>query len=80
MATTKVIIKNIDPNNPYKGTYTKIFNLINKDRIFTEAYETDESEGVVGTEYHLEISETLDYDQFEKIENMKNVIYIDSVY
>ena len=80
MATTKVIIKNINPHQPYKGTYTKIFNLINNDRIFTEAYETDASVGVVGTEYHLEISETLDYDQFEKIEKMKNVVSIEEVY
>ncbi len=80
MKTTKVIIKNIDPNNPYKGAYTKIFNILNKDRIFTEAYETDASVGVVGTEYHLEISELLDADEYEKIEKIKNVVSINEVY
>jgi hypothetical protein len=66
-------ISNVNNENKYKGAYAKIFFLLNEDKIFTEAYETENSIGLVGNDYYIEISETPDANMLEKILKIKNV-------
>ena len=67
------IISNVNENNKYKGTYAKIFDILNSERIFVEVYETENSKGLIGNEYHLEISEEPSPNIIEKIIKLKNV-------
>lgn len=72
MTTTFKILK-VTAENKYKGAYAKIFDIMDEDRIFTEVYETEESKGLIGSEYFLTISETPNPSQMEKILKIKNV-------
>lgn len=67
------IINNVRAEKKYKGAYETIFSILNDERIFTEVYETEESIGLVGTQYFLTISETPSPAQLEKILKIKNV-------
>jgi hypothetical protein len=69
-------ISNVNNENKYKGAYAKIFDLLNEDRIFVEVYETENSRGLVGNDYYLEISETPDATLLEKILKIKNVTLV----
>jgi len=66
-------ISNVNSSNKYNGAYAKIFLILNEDRIFTEVYELDNSIGLIGSEYFLEISELPDCNLLEKILKIKNV-------
>jgi hypothetical protein len=68
------IISNINNENKYKGSYAKIFYILNEDRLFSEVYETEESKGLIGTDYYLMISETPESNLLEKILKLKNVV------
>tara|TARA_R110002020_G_scaffold279642_1_gene495369 strand:+ start:633 stop:860 length:228 start_codon:yes stop_codon:yes gene_type:complete len=70
---TLIIISKVKQENQYKGAYKKIFNILNKDSIFCERYETDKSIGYKEGKYFLEIQGTLDWDEVEKISKIKNV-------
>ncbi len=67
------IISNINNENKYKGSYAKIFDILNEDRLFSEVYETEESKGLIVTDYYLTISETPESNLLEKILKLKNV-------
>lgn len=69
----KFIISNVNSENKYKGAYSKIFEILNSDRLFCEVYEVENSIGLIGNEYHLEISETPEFNLVEKILKIKNV-------
>lgn len=66
-------ITNVKEASQYKGAYKRIFSILGKDLIFSEVYETDDSVGLVGSDYFLEVSMYPDADQFEKILKIKNV-------
>lgn len=70
---TTFIISNVKPENMYKGSYKRIFDILNKERIFSEVYESDDSVGMIGNDYHLTISETPDVHEIEQILKLKNV-------
>lgn len=69
----KFIISNVNSENKFKGAYSKIFEILNADRLFCEVYESEDSKGLIGNEYHLKISETPDFNLVEKILKIKNV-------
>lgn len=69
----ELIISNVKPETKYKGAYAKIFNILNEDRLFCEVYETENSKGLIGNEYYLEISENVDSNLIEMILKIKNV-------
>lgn len=73
MKTTKLRITNVNENNKYKGSYKKIFDILNEDRIFTESYETEKSIGLKKSIYYLEVGENIDSDKMELILKLKNV-------
>lgn len=70
-------ISNVKNENKFKGSYRRIFQILNSDRIFCEVYETDESKGLIGSDYFLEISQNPDSDKLEKISKLNNVIILD---
>ena len=72
----KIKIANVSAENKYKGAYAKIFRILNVDRLFSEIYETEDSTGLVDTDYYLTISEFPDSDKVEKIQGIKNVTII----
>ena len=72
-AMTKFEISNVKNENKYKGSYAKIFDILNEDRIFSEVYETEKSIGLVGDVYFLEVSENVDSNLLDKISKLKNV-------
>ena len=74
--TTKFKISNVTSATKYKGAYANIFSILNEDRIFTEVYETEDSEGLIGKNYFLSISENPDSNLIEKILKIKNVTLI----
>ena len=67
------IISNTSAEKKYQGAYAKIFSIMDEDRIFTEVHETEESIGLVGSQYFLTISETPNPAQLEQILKIKNV-------
>jgi len=69
----KFKIENVNPENKYLGSYKRIFDILNKDRIFSEVYETEESKGFLNGVYYLEISENPDFNILEQILKIKNV-------
>jgi len=73
MATTKLKITNVNENNKYKGSYKKIFDILNEDRIFTESYETEKSIGLKKSIYYLQVGEHIYFDKMERILKLKNV-------
>ena len=73
MANTNIIISNVKEDKKYKGAYARIFKILNKDLIFTERYETDNSVGFKNGQYFLEIDGTIDCTESEKISKIKNV-------
>ena len=70
---TNIIIKNVSKENKYKGAYKRIFKILNKDLIFTERYETDDSIGFVDGVYYLTIEGTINPTEHEEISKIKNV-------
>jgi hypothetical protein len=70
---TNIIIKNVSKENKYKGAYKRIFKILNKDLIFTERYETDDSTGLVDGVYYLTIEGTINHTEHEAISKIKNV-------
>ena len=67
-------------NNIYKGKYAQIFNILNKDVLFSfsEAYQSDDSKIVDGYWYLEIVNEDnepiqLDWNEEEKIRNIKNL-------
>jgi len=75
--TTKIQIANVKEEKKYAGAYARIFSILNKDSIFGEVCETDESIGLVDNTYHLEIEGTLDCEEETLISSLKNVKIID---
>jgi len=39
--TMKFRISDVQKENKYKGSYARIFKILDRDRIFTQAYEVD---------------------------------------
>lgn len=74
--TTEFKISNVKLELKYKGAYAKIFLILNEDRIFSEVYETNDSRGMVGTDYFLKISECPDTNLLEEILKIKNVTLV----
>jgi len=74
---TNIIIKKVKEDKKYKGSYKRIFQILNANSIFSETYETDDSIGYLNGEYHLQISCTLDCNEYEKISALKNVEILD---
>lgn len=70
---TTLKISNVTQSNKYKGAYEKIFAIVNRDRIFVEVLETEESVGLLGSVYFLELSETIDQNLLDEILKIKNV-------
>lgn len=73
MEVTNIIISNVKEDKKYNGAYAKIFRIINKDSIFTERYETEDSIGYKDGKYFLQIEGSLDWSEEEQINNIKNV-------
>lgn len=73
MENTNIIISNVKEDKKYKGSYAKIFRILNADSIFVERYETDESIGFKDGKYFLEIEGTIDSNEWDKISKIKNV-------
>lgn len=71
--TIEFIISNVNLEQKYKGSYARIFSILNEDRIFLEIYETEDSKGLIGTDYFLKISEFPDANILQKILKIKNV-------
>ena len=61
----------------YNGRYKKIFQILESDLWFCERYETDESIGLIGDTYFLQVEGGLDTLEYEKITKLKNVKIID---
>tara|TARA_R110000851_G_scaffold192266_1_gene342996 strand:- start:1836 stop:2066 length:231 start_codon:yes stop_codon:yes gene_type:complete len=76
MANTNIVISKVKKENQYKGAYKRIFNILNKDSIFCERYEADESIGYKDGQYFLEIEGSLNWDEEEKISKIKNLIIL----
>ena len=76
--TTNILIKNVTEENQYKGSYKRIFNILNKDSISCETYETEKSVGLKEGNYYLEIERTLDCNEEELISKLKNVTIINN--
>ena len=74
---TKIIIKNVHNDKKYKGRYEKIFKILEKDLLFTERYETDDSIGWIDGNYYLTIEGTINPSEQEAIEKLKNVFIQD---
>ena len=74
---TNIIISNVKEEAKYKGAYSRIFKILNRDSIFVERYETDESVGFVDGKYFLEIEGLLDSNEYDDISKIKNVQIID---
>ena len=74
---TNIIISNVKEENKYKGAYKRIFNILNKESIFVERYETDESIGFKGGKYYLEVEGTLDANEYDAISKIRNVKILD---
>jgi hypothetical protein len=70
---TKLKISNVTNSNKYKGAYERIFSIVNQDRIFVEVHEAEESVGLVGDTYFLELSEAIEPTLLEAILKIKNV-------
>ena len=70
---TTLKISNVTQSNKYKGAYEKIFSIVNRDRIFVEVHETEESVGLLGNVYFLELSENIDQNLIDEILKIKNV-------
>ncbi len=67
-------ITNVKEDKKYKGSYSKIFKILNRDVIFGEGiWETDESKGYVNGVYFLQISDQPQPNQLEEILKIKNV-------
>ena len=73
---TNIIISNVKEDKKYKGAYARIFKILNRDSIFCERYETEQSKGFVNGVYYLEIEGTLDSSEEEEISKIKNVIIL----
>ena len=69
-------ISNVNSWNKYNGAYSKIFSILNENRIFSEVYEADDSKGLIKNTYFLKLSETPDCDLLEKILKIKNVTLV----
>ena len=74
---TNIIISNVKKENKYKGAYRRIFNILNKDSIFVERYETDDSIGFKDGKYYLDVEGTLDANEYEAISKIRNVQILD---
>lgn len=72
-ATTRFTISNVNEQNKYKGSYKKIFEILDSERIFTESFETEQSIGLDGSRYFLEVGENVEQHQLDKILKLKNV-------
>ena len=70
---TKLKISNVTYSNKYKGSYERIFAIVNQDRIFVEVYEAEEGVGLVGDTYFLELSEAIEPTLLDAILKIKNV-------
>lgn len=74
---TKIIIKNVQEDKKYKGRYQKIFKILEKDMIFSERFETDDSIGWFEGNYYLTIEGTINPSEQEAIEKLKSVFIQD---
>jgi hypothetical protein len=66
-------IEKVNPEKKYGGSYKKIFDILDKGRIFSKAYETDDSIGLIKGTYWLTISETPDWNDLAAILKIPNV-------
>jgi hypothetical protein len=66
-------IEKVNPEKKYGGAYKKIFDILNRERTFSEVYEIDDSIGFVKGTYWLTISETPDWSDLEAILKIPNV-------
>ena len=66
-------IERVKTEKKYSGAYKKIFDILNRERTFSEVYETDDSVGFVNGTYWLTISETPDWNDLEAILKIPNV-------
>jgi hypothetical protein len=70
------IITNVKEDKKYKGAYAKIFSILDKDSIFTNRHETENSIGFKDGKYFLTIDGNLtpkEYDLIKQITNVKIV-------
>jgi hypothetical protein len=78
----KTVIKISDIKNPneitsggipnkYKGTYKRIFNILNEDSIFSEVFSEDDY--LIGNDLYVFFNETFDAHIYDKISKLKNV-------
>ncbi len=70
---TEITIKKVKEEKKYKGAYKRIFKILNKDLIFTERYESDNSIGFVDGNYYLTIEGTINPSEYESISKLNNV-------
>ena len=70
---TNIIISNVTREAQFKGAYAKVFRILEADSIFVERFETEDSIGLVGDTYYLEIDGDVDAHEFEAISKIKNV-------
>lgn len=76
--TTNVIIRNVKEDKKYGGRYKRIFQILNRDSIFCQAYyESDNSPGWINGDYYLQIDSTIDCNEYEEIAKLKNVEILD---
>lgn len=73
MGTTRLRIFGVNEIDKYKGSYKKIFEILRRDDIFSESYETDESIGLKDSIYYLEVGENIESHHMESILKFKNV-------
>jgi hypothetical protein len=60
-------IEGVKEDKKYQGAYKKIFDILNRERTFSEVYETDDSVGFIKGTYWLTISESPDWNILEAI-------------
>lgn len=77
MENLQIIIKNVKEEKKYKGSYSRIFKILESDSIFTEWYESDDSKGFVDGVYFLTLEGMPDHNEIEKISKIKNVTVLD---
>jgi hypothetical protein len=66
-------IEKVKSDKKYTGAYKKIFDILDKGRIFSKAYETEDSVGLINGTYWLTISETPDWNNLSAILKIPNV-------
>jgi hypothetical protein len=72
-----LVIRNVNQENKYKGSYKKIFDILDEGVVLYNPFGTT-YEKIVGNDFYITITPMPDYDKVEKIKGVKNVDVIEA--